>query len=76
MKFKRTVFLTAVIVAMGLLLGTGATQAATVIIDDTGTNATGIEGLVVIGSVYNVTFLTTTANDLYGPGPDWDWDLL
>ena len=44
MKFKRTVFLTAVVVAIGLLLGAGAASAANVEFDDDSdqTKATGI----------------------------------
>jgi len=73
MKFKRTVFLTAVVVAMGLLLGTGATQAAEVIFDGNTTTAIGIEGLEVDGLLYNVTFPATTGSELYGPSPNWSF---
>jgi hypothetical protein len=70
MKFKLTVILATFVVTMGLLLGTSATQAATVIFDGTTTTAIGIEGLEVDGLLYNVTFPATTANDLYGPPPN------
>ena len=73
MKFKRTVLLATFVVGLGLLLGTGATQAATVIFDGNTTTAIGIEGLEVDGLLYNVTFPATTGSDLYGPSPNWSF---
>jgi len=70
MKRKLTVFLAAVVVALALLLGAGAVQAAEVIIDDSGTNATGILALDVDGNFYDVAFMKTTPLYLYGFGPN------
>jgi hypothetical protein len=78
MKFKRTVFLTAVVVAMGLLLGTSAAQAANVNFDpNDSTKATGIENLDIGGTLYNVAFtaMQTAAAEVYGPFPGtFDFD--
>ena len=71
MKFKRTAFLMAVVVTIGLLLGTSAAQAATVIFDpDNPNRATGITDLDIGGTLYNVAFISqTTAQSLYGDVP-------
>ena len=71
MKFKRTAFLMAVVVTVGLLLGTSAAQAAEVIFDpDNPTRATGITNLDIGGTAYNVAFISqTTAQLLYGDVP-------
>jgi PKD repeat protein len=54
---------------VSLLLFASASQAQTVILD--GTTATGIEGLQVNQvSFYDVTFLTATANTVYGTNPN------
>ena len=69
MKSKRTIFLTAVVVALGLLLGAGTTQAATVILD--GDNVIRIENLRVYNArtteqtYYNVNFDYIEASDAY-----------
>jgi len=64
------------LVLMLLVFVPVSSQAATVIFDGPGsTNAIGIEDLFVIESFYNVTFLSTTASDLYGPDPNWEWDF-
>jgi len=65
MKRKLTVFLAAVVVALALLLGAGAIQAAEVIIDDSGTNATGILALDVEGTFYDVEFVDSAPGVLY-----------
>ena len=62
--------LTAVVVALALLLGAGAVQAAEVIIDESGTNATGILALDVDGTFYDVAFMNTIPLYLYGLGPN------
>lgn len=64
-------FLAAGTIAMGLLLGTSAAQAATVV-RDPGDSATaiGIEDLNVGGTLYDVDFLgPTEAVNVYGPLP-------
>jgi len=58
--------LTAVVVALALLLGAGAVQAAEIITDGSGTNATGILGLDVEGTFYDVEFVYNTPTVLYG----------
>ena len=62
--------------AIGLLLGASAAQAATVQIDGTGTNATGILNLDVGGTLYNVEFLFISSNTLYGSPPIFDFPSL
>ena len=62
------------VVALVFLLG--VTQAQTVDVD--GTNVTGIQNLPIldqfgIETIYNVQFVDTTANDLYGPDLDFDF---
>jgi hypothetical protein len=52
-----------------------SSQAATVQIDGTGTNATGILDLEVDGLFYDVTFLRATPNFVYGPDPNWNFDF-
>ena len=72
MKFKRTVFLTAVVVAMGLLLGAGAASATEVVFGDPGApnKATGILDLNIDGTLYDVTFNSLViAAEIYGPYP-------
>ena len=78
MKFKRTVLLAAFVVALGLLLGTSAAQAATVNFDPNNpTRATGIDNLDIDGTLYNVVF---TSDDIplvqiYGQFPGtFDFD--
>ena len=56
-----------------LLSWAGPGQAATVVTDESGTNATGILGLVVGGNVYDVGFSVTTAESLYGSVPTDDF---
>lgn len=57
-------------IAMGLLLGTNTASAATVIFGNGGTNATGILGLDVGGTLYDVTFnLQSVAVEVYGIFP-------
>jgi hypothetical protein len=78
MKFKPTVILATVVVTMGLLLGTSAAQAATVIFDpNDSTKATGIENLDIGDTFYNVAFTanSTGAFQVYGPFPGtFDFD--
>ena len=57
------------VIVVGLLLGTSTTNAAVVIIDGTGTNATGIEDLQVGVLFYNVEFVFDSARNLYGDLP-------
>jgi hypothetical protein len=66
MKFKRTVLLLTVVVMMGLLLGASAAQAFTVVVDDTGTNATAILNLEFNGAHYDVTFRFGSIEDIWG----------
>ena len=77
MKFKRTVFLAAFVVTMGLLLGASATQAATVICENDPEpcaetdSVIRIEDLEVTDSqgettVYTVFFRNVQANGIYG----------
>jgi len=80
MKTKNSlqVFLTTGAVAMSLLLGSGAAQAATVQIDVSGTNATGILDLEVVlegvGTVlYNVSFVQDTGFNVYDDPPPFDF---
>jgi hypothetical protein len=80
MKTKNSlqVFLTTGAVTMSLLLGSGAAQAATVQVDGSGTNATGILGLDVlvegVGTVsYNVSFLQDTGFNVYDDPPPFDF---
>jgi hypothetical protein len=63
------------VIAMVLLLGPGAAQAAMLRLDpDDDTIAIGIDNLDVDGTFYNVTFPFGTANDLYGdPVADFDF---
>jgi hypothetical protein len=65
MRLKLTIFLSAVVVALGLLLGTSVAQAEPIINIDVDT-ATGIQNLEVNGEFYNVEFLSISATDLYG----------
>jgi len=71
MKFKRTVFLTAVVVAMGLALGASTTPAAEVIFENGTQKAIRIENLNVGGKFYNVAFTSTgtVAAMVYGIFP-------
>jgi hypothetical protein len=63
-------FLAAGTMAMGLLLGAGATSAATVLFADGGTKATGIDDVNIGGTVYDVTFnVQVFAFEEYGPFP-------
>lgn len=84
MKFKRTIFLTAVVVAMGLLLGAGAAQAATVICENEpepcadGDTVIRIEDLEVTDSmgvttVYRVDFDFNFAENVYGSNLVYDF---
>ena len=79
MKFKRTFFLTAVVVSMGLLLGAGATSATEVEIDENG-NAIRITNLEVTDettgetSIYNVNFVYDRATRVYAFGFDFPDD--
>ena len=57
---------------MGLLLGTSAAKAAPTV-DLDGNTATGIQNLEVEGTLYNVAFLLTSADDLYGTDPIFDF---
>ena len=72
MKFKLTVLLATVVVALGLLLGASAAQAEPIVNLD-GDTATGIQNLEVGGTLYNVTFLRISADDLYGIPPIFDF---
>ena len=63
-------------ITIGLLLGASAAQAATVQIDGTETNATGILNLDVGGTLYNVEFLFNSSNTLYGSPPIFDFPSL
>ncbi len=65
------IVLTKVVVALILLLGAGAAQAQTVTFDPVDqTKATGITGLDLGGTLYNVAFTTlTTSNAVYGDFP-------
>jgi len=72
MKLKLTVLFAAGVIAMGLLLGASAAQAEPVVIVD-GTTATHIQNLEVDGKTYNVAFLRTTADTIYGPGLGYDF---
>ena len=69
MKFKLTVLLAAVVVTMGLLLGTSAAQEAEVIFDpDVPGKANEIKNLDIGGTSYNVAFSTLEDPvDVYGP---------
>ena len=66
MKLKRTVLLLTVVVTMGLLLGASAAQAFEVEVDETGTNATAIRNLEFNGELYDVTFLYSSTDDIWG----------
>ena len=68
MKFKRTVILLTVLVAMGLMLGASAAQAADVIFVEGTTVAIEVRNLDVDGTLYTVSFrVGTAAVDVYGP---------
>ena len=57
-----------VVVALALLLAAGAAQAQTVVLE--GTQAIGIDGLDVDGTIYDVDFSTkTNPNSVYGDFP-------
>ena len=57
-----------VLVALALLLAAGAAQAQTVVLE--GTQAIGIDGLNVDGTIYDVDFSTkTNPNSVYGDFP-------
>ena len=75
MKFKRTVLLLTVVVMMGLLLGASAAQAFTVVVDDTGTNATAILNLQLGDDHYDVTFRSGSIEDIWGDEA-FDFDQL
>ncbi len=69
MKFKRTVFLTAVVVAMGLLLGASKAQAATATIetrDGFPEIAIGINGLEIGANIYDVNWFFQSSLGAYG----------
>ena len=67
MKFKRTVILLTIVVAMGLMLGAGPTQAAAVERD--GENASAIRDLTVDGVTYDVVFCGGSTSETYGSPP-------
>ena len=71
MKFKLTVILATCVVALGLLLGASAAQAAEVIFDPVVPGkANGITDLDVGGTPYNVAFTTLLDPiEVYGPFP-------
>jgi len=78
MKLKRIVLLAAGVVTMGLLLGTSAAQAATVIFENGTTKAIGIKNLDIDETLYNVTFTSTgtVAKMVYGDFPgQFDFSL-
>jgi len=76
MKFKRTVLLLTVVVMMGLLLGASAAQAFTVVVDDTGTNATAILNFEWYdGNHYDITFRFGSIEDIWGDEA-FDFDQL
>ena len=52
-------------ILLGVTLGTGITQAQTVLVDGSGTNATGILNLEVDADLYNVEFLFDFGGDLF-----------
>jgi len=67
MKTRNTILLN-VVVALALLLGASVAQAQTVILE--GTQAIGIDGLDVDGTIYDVDFSTkTNPNSVYGDFP-------
>jgi hypothetical protein len=73
MKTRNTI-LRNVVVALALLLGAGVAQGQTVMCDSSpcvpgDTRATGILDLNVGGTFYDVTFVLTDAEPLYGPPP-------
>jgi len=76
MKFKRTVLLLTVVVALGLLLGASVAQATEVILDEGG-NVIQILNLPIddrgIVTVYDVDFLYATAEEVYGPELEFDF---
>ena len=72
MKLKPTVLLATFVVTMGLLLGASAALAEPIVILD-GNSATHIQNLDVGGTLYNVTFLRTSADNLYGDPPVFDF---
>ena len=64
----RNTILRNVVVALALLLAAGAAQAQTVVLE--GTQAIGIDGLNVDGTIYDVDFSTkTNPNSVYGDFP-------
>ena len=65
--------LTAGMVTLALLLGAGTAQAATVVTSDDGTNATGILGLEVGTTLYDVQFVRSTPQGLYSIPPGFDF---
>jgi hypothetical protein len=74
MKFKRTVILLTVVVAMGLMLGASAAQAATVERD--GAVATAIRDMTVNGVTYDVVFCNADTEQVYGDPPVFDFPNL
>jgi len=74
MKFKPTVLLATFVVALGLLLGASAAQAAPNVIVDENGNVTRIENLPVLDEatgdtiIYNVGFVNAAVTDVYGGG--------
>jgi hypothetical protein len=73
MKTRNTI-LRNVVVALALLLGAGAAQGQTVMCGSSpcesgDTSATGILGLNVGGTFYDVTFVLADAEEVYGPPP-------
>ena len=81
MKLKLTVLIAAGVVALGLVLGTSAAQAAEEVIFDQNDNTRAVEirDLDINGTLYNVTFsnTNTTAAEVYGPFPGtFDFDTV
>ena len=76
MKYKRTVLLLTVAVTMGLLLGTSAAQAETVLFDpDFPTRALGIEDLEFGGTLYDVDFILGEVGFAYDSGFPYVFDF-
>ena len=70
MKFKRTVLLATFVVTIGLLLGTSAASAETVVFGELTGKATGITDLDIDGTIYDVLFdERASALSVYGPFP-------
>ena len=69
----RTLTFTLAISALTLAMGAGTAQAEPMVISD-GTNASGILGLEVKGTLYDVAFRFLDANILYGTDPNFDFN--